>query len=152
MARGAVYPPIDLKEASAGLEDALFSLISSLRCERGLNAQQCSEPGVIFTSDTGIGRGHQPADRGRRQGYGLGQVSRIQLQQPPRGNRTPKNRNEAAVKSACPKTRRDRFPDATRRFIAEHDRGQDLVTASASPFGDGERRGYQGRAGMDDVS
>jgi hypothetical protein len=76
----AVCASINLEETTAGFKDALFGFVPPLRGEHRLNTQHYGQPSMIFAGDTGVRRGHQPADRRRRQGYSLGQVARVQLQ------------------------------------------------------------------------
>ena len=148
----AVCPAVNLEEAAVGLENAFFCLVPALGCECRLNAEHRGQPGMIFAGDAGVCRCRQPADRRRREGDGLGQAGRVELQQPPGGDCAAKDRDKAAVESARPEGGRDRLADATRRLIAENDCRQHIFAAGTGAFRHSECRGDQGRAGMHDVS
>ena len=73
---GAVRAAIDFKEAMACFEDALFRHIPLLRRERGVHPQHRCQPGVILTGHARVRRSHEPTNRGRGQGDGLGHAGR----------------------------------------------------------------------------
>ena len=83
---------------------------------------------------------------------GLGHLRRVETEQPPGGDRTGKDRDEAPVKAPGAEAWGDRFADAPRRFVAENDRRQHLLSPGAAALGHGERSGDEGCAGMDDVA
>jgi hypothetical protein len=60
---------------------------------------------MVFARDAGVGRGGEPADRGRRQGDRLRCTRRVEVQQPRRGDRGGKDRGMAAVEAALAKAR-----------------------------------------------
>ena len=101
----------------------------SFRCERSLDTQHRRQSGMILAGNTGIGRGHQPADRGRRQCYGLGQARRVQLQQSPRGDRAAKDRDQTAVKAAGTNV------PTYRLFVGRAGKGAGAVTGGAIECG-----------------
>ena len=150
--RWTLGPAVDFEKPALGLENALFRPISALRCLRGSNTQHCRQPGMIFARGAGVCRGHQSADRGRREGHRLRHLRCVEAQQPAGGNSPRENSDQAAMKSTGAKAGCDRLADAPGRLVAEDDCRQHVFASRSIPLGHGERRGDECRTGMDDVA
>ena len=107
---------------------------------------------MVFARHAGVGRGGEPADRGRRQGDRLSHLFAIQPQQPRGCDGGGENSDQAAVKPVSAKAWSDRLADPSGSLVAEHDRRENILAAGAGPLGHGEAGGGQRRAGMNDVA